>query len=283
MTTAAIDPSLRRPWVMVGGIGIAQIVSWGALFYAIGVLAPAMGADLGLSRPGIFGAYSLGMVASGIAAPLVGRAIDRDGGRRWLGTGSVVAALALLAIASAGSAATFYAAWVIAGVAMAMTLYDPGFVTLSQHFGSGYRKAVTVLTLYGGLASTVFWPLSLWLLNGFGWRATFGIYAAMHLSICLPLHLAAIPRAARSEIGAASPAIKAKASAAAEGATFIWLAIALSGASFIASALSAHAIVLMTASGLTAADAVLIGALFGPMQVAGRVVEFTAGRHLRAR
>src|SRR5689334_11797104 len=104
----------------------------------------------------------------------------------------------------------------------------------------------------------------------------------MHLASCLPLHLAAIPRATGSKIATAL-AMPANARERAEGAMFAWLAIALSGASFIASALSAHAIVLLTASGLTAANAVLIGAMFGPMQVAGRVVEFTAGRSLRAR
>jgi len=148
--------------------------------------------------------------------------------------------------------------------------------------GAGYRRAITLLTLFGGFASTVFWPLSLWLQDGFGWRTAFGVYAALHLAVCLPLHLAAVPRVSRREVAEASQAIVMKVHRAAGGATFAWLAVALSGASFIASALSAHAIGLLTASGLTAADAVLVGALFGPMQVAGRVVEFTVGRNLRA-
>jgi hypothetical protein len=39
---------------------------------------------------------------------------------------------------------------------------------------------------------------------------------------------------------------------------------------------------LLTATGLSAREAVLIGSLIGPMQVAGRVMEFAFGRHLRA-
>jgi MFS family permease len=267
----------------VVALGIAQIISWGTLFYTIAVLGDAMRTDLGVSATLLFGAFSAGLFVSGAASPAVGRWIDGGHARSALAGGSCAGAIALALLASAQGPATLLAGWIVAGVAMACTLYDPAFAVLHLISGSGYRRAITALTLFGGFASTVFWPLSLWLLNGFGWRATFGIYAAMHLAICLPLHLAAIPRVKRMEVAPASQALPAKARKRAEGATFAWLAIALSGASFIASALSAHAIVLLTASGLTAADAVLIGALFGPMQVAGRVVEFTAGRHLRAR
>jgi predicted MFS family arabinose efflux permease len=120
--------------------------------------------------------------------------------------------------------------------------------------------------------------------DAFGWRAAFVVFAAMHVIVCLPLHLAVIPRPARSSSArvATQKSASAKLTSNAGDPRFAWLALALSGASFIASALSAHAIGLLTATGLTAADAVLVGALFGPMQVAGRVVEFTVGRRLDA-
>ena len=268
----------------VAALGVAQIVSWGTLFYTIAVLGAAMRADLGVSDALLFGAFSAGLVVSGAASPTIGRWIDAGHARAALAGGSCVGALALAMLALAQGPGALIAGWIVAGVAMALTLYDPAFAVLHTISGAGYRRAVTALTLLGGFASTVFWPLSLWLQNDFGWRATFGVYAAMHLAICLPLHVAAIPRSARSEpASSALPASSPRgASKGKGGASFAWLAIALSGASFIASALSAHAIGLLTASGLTAADAVLISALFGPMQVAGRVVEFTVGRNLRA-
>jgi MFS family permease len=265
-------------------LGVAQIVSWGTLFYTIAVLGAAMRAELGVSDTLLFGAFSAGLFVSGAASPAVGRWIDAGHARAALGGGSCVGAVALSLLALAQGPVTLTGGWIVAGIAMALTLYDPAFAVLHTISGTGYRRAVTTLTLFGGFASTVFWPLSLWLLEGFGWRATFGIYAAIHVAVCLPLHIAAIPRAGRSGPASAVPtaASTAAASPEANGSSFAWLAIALSGASFIASALSAHAIGLLTASGLTAADAVLVGALFGPMQVAGRIVEFTAGRDLRA-
>lgn len=272
----------RNLGARIVALGVAQIISWGTLFYTIAVLGAAMRAELGVSDTLLFGAFSGGLFVSGAASPAVGRWIDAGHARSALAAGSCIAALALALLASAQGPATLLVGWLVAGAAMAFTLYDPAFAVLHSISGAGYRRAITALTLFGGFASTVFWPLSLWLQEGLGWRATFGVYAAMHLAICLPLHVAAIPRTDRMKAKEAAQAATAKANRASGGATFVWLAIALSGASFIASALAAHAIGFLTASGLTAADAVLIGALFGPMQVAGRVVEFTVGRNLRA-
>ena len=276
--------AVRHLGARIAALGVAQIVSWGTLFYTIAVLGAPMRAELGVPDMMLFGAFSAGLFISGAASPAVGRWIDAGHARSTLAGGSCVGAFALALLALAQGPVTLVAGWLVAGAAMALTLYDPAFAVLHMISGAHYRRAVTALTLFGGFASTVFWPLSLWLQQGLGWRAAFGVYAAMHIAVCLPLHLAAIPRTARQE--GAPPVLASSPPPAAVGgkggALFAWLAVALSGAAFIASALSAHAIGLLTASGLTATDAVLIGALFGPMQVAGRIVEFTAGRNLRA-
>lgn len=275
---------LHHPWRMVSGLGIAQIISWGSLFYAIGVLSPAMARDLGLSTAGVFGAYSAGMLVSGLVAPAVGRRLDRDGGRRWLAIGSVVAALALIAIAMARSGAEFYAAWLLGGIAMAMTLYDPGFITLAQHFGTRYRTAVTVLTLFGGFASTVFWPLSLYGLDHLGWRTTLLAFAGLEILVCLPLHLVLVPRQAqRRDVPVADDAhATARAPQPRDLRRLGALAAAFALNAFIAGALAAHMPGVLAATGLTAAQAVWAGALIGPMQVTGRLLEMGFGRHLPA-
>src|SRR5258705_354419 len=77
----------------------------------------------------------------------------------------------------------------LAGLAMAGCLYDPAFATLHGISGPSYRKAVTALTLFGGFASTVFWPLSQFLLDTVGWRAALGAYAVLNLVACVPMHL----------------------------------------------------------------------------------------------
>jgi MFS family permease len=283
-----LPPAARHLPARVAALGVAQIVSWGTLFYAIAVLGAPMRADLGVGDVLLFGAYSAGLLLSGAASPAIGRWIDAGHARAALAGGSCVGALACALLALAQGPVSMCVGWLVAGAAMALTLYDPAFATLHAISGTSYRRAVTALTLFGGFASTVFWPLSLALSEAFGWRTTFGVHAALHLALCLPLHLAAIPRAAprgaaRAREAPGSDASSAWPGVAPVGATFRWLAAALSCAAFVAAALSAHAIGLLVAAGITRADAVLAGALFGPMQVVGRVVEFTAARNVSAR
>jgi predicted MFS family arabinose efflux permease len=266
-------------WRRTCALGVAQIVSWGTLFYTIAVLGASMRADTGVSELWLFGSFTAGLFLSGVASPLVGREIDARGGRRVLVAGSLLAALASCVLGAAQGPITVLAGWLLAGIAMAAALYDPVFATLHQIAGASYRRSVTALTLFGGFASTVFWPLSQFLLDTLGWRQAFYTYAVLHLVVCLPIHALAVPagRHARTPHAAADAPRPAHA-----GPVFWWLAAALSIAAFIGSAIAAHLIGLLTATGLAARDAVLIGSLIGPMQVAGRIMEFASNRHVRA-
>ncbi len=264
---------------LICALGIAQIISWGTLFYSIAVLGPPMALALHLSETVLYGSFTCGLLVSGFVAPWAGRRIDRRGGRGVLGLGSTLAAAACALLALANNGTVMLLGWLVAGAAMAMCLYDAAFATLHRHAGERYRKAVTALTLFGGFASTVFWPLSQYLLEVRGWRSAFAVHAALNLCIALPLHVAFVPSGERFvDRSTVTGSAGARASA---GATFIWLALALSLAAFLASAVSAQLVSLLGAGGITARDAVLVGALIGPMQVAGRVMEFTFLRRMR--
>jgi len=268
-------------WRAVCALGVAQIISWGTLFYTIAVLGGAMRRDLGVSDIFLFGSFTAGLFLSGVVSPLVGREIDARGGGRVLAAGSILGAIATAALATAQGPWTMLAGWLLAGVAMSACLYDPAFATLHQISGTSYRRAVTALTLFGGFASTVFWPLSQYLLDEIGWREAFGVYAGLHLFVCLPVHLLLVPRMPAAHAAAVVPAALPEARVG-DRAVFGWLATALALAAFMGTAMAAHVIDLLTATGLTARDAVLVGSLIGPMQVAGRVMEFAFGRNMRA-
>jgi hypothetical protein len=188
-------------------------------------------------------------------------------------------------ISQVHSTIALFLAWSVAGIAMAMTMYDAAFATLSQHSGTSYRKALTALTLMGGLASTAFWPASLKGLEWFGWRDTLLAFAALEIAVCLPLHLLFIPpgtlapehgKAGAAEGRGRLPADKRR-------AAFVWLAIAFAFNGFIVSVLTVHLITMLQGKGLTLATAVWVGSFFGPMQVAGRLLEFSIGRRFPAR
>ncbi|HET7134966.1 MAG TPA: MFS transporter [Casimicrobiaceae bacterium] len=257
---------------VVTALGVAQIVSWGTLFYSIAVLGPPMAHALGVSDVMLYGSFTAGLFLSGVASPWVGRRIDRDGGRAVLAAGSILGALACALLAASINGAMMLAGWLVAGVAMAACLYDPAFATLFRVSGSSYRRAVTALTLFGGFASTVFWPLSQYLLEIGGWRLAFAVHAALNAALCLPLHLLFVPGRGTRAVAAASH--EQRESGVAAPGTFVWLAAAFAIAAFLASAVSSHLVVLLASGGLASRDAVLVGALIGPMQVAGRVMEF---------
>jgi predicted MFS family arabinose efflux permease len=264
------SPVALRP--LVTALGIGQIISWGTLFYTIAVLGPPMAQALRVSDVMLYGSFTAGLFVSGIASPWVGSRIDRRGGRAVLASGSALGALACVLLATSVNGAMMLAGWLVAGVAMAACLYDPAFATLFRVSGASYRRAVTALTLFGGFASTIFWPLSQYLLETHGWRVAFAVHAALNALVCVPLHLAFVPSSAHRSV--APPSAGTAGVAPARRGTFVWLAAALSIAAFLASAVSAHLVVLLASGGLAARDAVLVGALIGPMQVAGRVMEF---------
>lgn len=258
----------------VGALGIAQLISWGTLFYAIGVLGPAMRVDAGVSELYLFGAFTVGLVVSGTLSPFVGRAVDRRGGRIVLSVGSLVAAVAMTVLACASGPVTLMAGWALAGAAMSACLYDPAFATLAQHMAAAhFRKAVTLITILGGFASTVFWPVSQLLLDSWGWRTAFGFYAGLHLLVCLPIHLVAIPDLTRAVVADAAAAIDPAASGPRRPGLG-WLTVSVGAASFVSSVIAVHAVSLLVAQGLTQAQAIWIAMLIGPMQVAGRIAEF---------
>jgi MFS family permease len=265
---------------LVSTLGIAQIISWGTLFYAIGVLGRPMRDELGTSELFLFGSFTCGLLVSAALAPLAGRLVDRLGGRVVLSAGSLFAVAAMLLLAFARHPAMMALGWLVAGAAMAACLYDPAFATLAQHTGDRYRRSVAILTLYGGFASTVFWPLSQVLLDAIGWREAFMVYAAMHLLVCLPIHAALVPRlershdsAARSPMAQLDPASRAR---------LLWLGAGLALATFVVGVMAVHVISLLASGGLTPEQAVLVSTLFGPVQVAGRLIEMSLARHVTA-
>lgn len=268
---------------LVTAIGITQILAWGSSYYLPAVLAKPVAADTGWSLSWIVGGLSCGLLVAGLCAPSVGRMIQKHGGRPVLATSSVLLSLGLLILALAPSLPVFFAGWIVMGAAMASGLYDAAFATVGRFFGKEARPTITALTLFGGFASTVCWPLSAFLVDVYGWRGACLAYAAIHLLICLPLHLFFVPRLspasplAPTSDGVAIP--ERPADVPARPLAFLLLALILTMSALISSMLSVHLLSLFQMRGYDLAAAVGFGALIGPSQVGARVVEMLAGRH----
>src|SRR5215467_13844336 len=182
------------PWRAVSVLGITEILSWGALFYPPVLTVPLIAADHNWSPAFAMAGFSVGLFVGGLCARYVGGAIDRFGGHVVMPAGSLVGAVGLLALAWAPGVASYFAAWITIGIAMAASLYDPAFATLGRIFGGAARAAITVLTLAGGFASTVSWPATQFLIETVGWRGAYLVYAALMAGLAAPLHAFALPR-----------------------------------------------------------------------------------------
>lgn len=271
-------PSQR---VTVAALGIVQILAWGSTFYLPAILAARMEAETGWPLSWIVGGASIGLLVAGLLSPTAGRLIDERGGRPVLAASSLIFAAGLVGIGASSSLPVYLAAWAVTGVAMGLGLYDAVFAALGRRFGDAARMPITTLTLFGGFASTVCWPLSAFLVEEFGWRETCFIYAALQLLLALPLNLYATrgerPGAIKHTDAPANAAANSKLRDSRELMLFILLAVVLSIAAGAGSIINLHLVTLMQARGLELAGAIFMGTLIGPSQVAARIVESLFG------
>jgi MFS family permease len=267
----------------LAALSITQIASWGPLYYAFSVLMKPMQLDLGWSRDILVGGHAVALLVWGLAAYPAGKLIDRYGGRLIMSAGSLLAAWAFFLLGNVHSVAVYYSAWILAGIAMALCLYEAAFTVLTMAYRERSRWAITVLTLAGGFASTVFWPITQALIDAHGWRSAVLVLAAVQFLLCLPLHALALPGAPVLVPRTASPGMQGPRSHAWLHSPAFWLlAVSFTANSFVTAAISVHVIAVLGERGLAAADAVWIGALIGPMQFSGRLMEFLFGRRLPA-
>lgn len=281
--TPEIKPRPPRVAKVVLCLGIAQIFGWGTSFYFPAVLAEPIVKDTGWPLAWVVGGTSLGLLVGGLVSPRVGRAIERHGGRPILVLSSLLFATGLAAIALAPGLPLYLVAWAVVGLGMGTGLYDAAFATLGTIYGREARTPITNLTLIGGFASTVCWPLGAALVNAFGWRTTALIYAALHLLVALPMQLFAIPRGARAlplpdEASPAPAAGKTSALTAEERMQFALFALVLTISSGIGAIVIVHLLIFLQARGVSFAVAVSLGTLFGPSQVGARVIESLFGK-----
>ena len=274
-------------------LGTAQTLAWASSYYLPAILAVPMARDLGVSAATVFAAFSAGLVISAFLGPRAGRAIDSFGGRPVLAFSNIVFAMGLAALGLASGRWSLFAAWMVIGMGMAGGLYEAAFATLVRLYGRDSRNVITGITLIAGFASTVGWPLSMALEAWMGWRNTCFVWAGLHVLLGLPLNLS-LPKL-RSERALQANQLSDDAGAATATATAtastpittsastaplvplrsaVLLALVFALTWFISTAMAAHLPTLLSASGVTLSMAVTAGALIGPAQVAGRLLEF---------
>lgn len=206
-----IAPGPNTSARMIGALAITQTAGYGVLYYAYSVLIPPMSRDLGAGVAQLTGALTFAVLVSAVAAPLVGRLLDRRGGRGLMTLGSVLGALAVLAWSQVRTVTQLYLACGLLGVASSMVLYEAAFAVIVAWFDAERRaRALLAVTVVAGFASSIFLPLTGFLVELYGWRQALVVLAAGYALTAVPLHGLALrgrpapPHAARREIVAAA-------------------------------------------------------------------------------
>lgn len=270
-----MDPALKYDRRLVGWLSLAQLITWGSVFYTFALLMEPVERELGLTRAQSSLAFSLALMAEGLLAWPVGRWIDRGHERAVMTGGSLLVAACLFAHGFVNSLAGFYAVWALLGAALAATLYSPVFAVVTRRFPLDFRRAIITLTFLGGLASTVFIPLSAWLVSAFGWRHALWVLAGLHLFVCAPIHfhrLRGAPARVLQQAGGAATGTPVGQHL--RSAPFLLIGLFVVIMMAVTAALPAHMVSLLRENGLSETWVIAIPASIGLLQVVGRLLLF---------
>ena len=294
--TTPATPSHALVW----WLSLAQLITWGSGFYGFALFMGPMEAALGMDRAQSSLAFSLALLGEGVMAFAVGRWVDQGHARRVMTLGSLAVGLCFVAHRWVDSVAGFYAVWSCMGLAWAATLYTPAFTVLTQRYGSAYRRAIITMTFLGGLASTVFIPLTAALVEHWGWRDALWVLAALNALVCAPLHAWWLrPSSSHSHSHSHSPAGAGAGAAVLVDHTsrhaqhehrtwsahlkqpaFWWLSVFVVLMMGTTAALPPHLVSLLREAGMSEAWAIAMPASIGVFQVVGRLALYATEHRL---
>jgi hypothetical protein len=256
-------------------LGIGQCVNWGVLYYAFAVLVLPLARELDVAAWVVTSAFSLALLMSALLAPAIGRWADRDWGPWLMQVGGFTAAVLLVAWIFVPGVLALYVVWTSLGVCMALTLYEPAFVLVGRaHRDPAARlRALAAVTIVGGLASTVFLPLTGLSVAAFEWRGTVLMLAAALAAatwatrVVVFRHMLPVP---------SPPAVEHSSGIAPDRGTssqrFLIITSIFALASLAAAAFTTNLIPALGERGVSPATAALTGGLIGVMQLPGRAL-----------
>lgn len=271
-------PDAKLPFWALVGLGATQIIGYGTLYYCVSILVPDIARDLAVSEQWVFGAFSVALLVGAFAAPSSGRLADRWGAGRIMAVGSVGSATTLVLTALAPGAWTFAIAIALMQVVSAGVLYSTAFTAIVQAGGPKAQTSIVHLTLIAGFASSLFWPLTTWLHSAMSWREVLLLYAALHVLVCLPVH------AALARLTSGAVEVERRGDVPIEDAVnhrngkavFLLMLLGFAIEGYALSAMLVHIVPLTQALGFGAAGLV-VASLFGPAQVASRLINLVFG------
>jgi MFS family permease len=272
----------------IWAIGCGQLVNWGVMYFAFGVLLVPLEQFLDEPRWLVAGAFSLSLLVSAFAAPTVGRLADRGQGPAVMQAGGLIASGLLIGWAAWPSLISTYVVWALLGVCGAAILYEPVFAIVGRAFSdpAGRMRAIATVTVMGGLASSVFLPGTAALTERLGWRgATVAIAGLIAVTTLIVWRIAFGPpspglRGVNDLEWSTQTIREAILSEADDGSTTSLphlnrIAAVFAVSAIVNSAVASNMVAALIDGGFAPTLAASIAGLFGVMQLPGRLLMTT--------
>ncbi len=255
-------------------LALRQTLGFAALYYIFGALIVPFEQGLGWSKAALSLGPTGSLIVSAAAAPFMGRLVDRGHGATLLWGGALFGGAVLAAISASGSLGAWVALWSLLGLAHAAALYDVCFAFLTRRLGSAARPAIIRVTLMGGFASAIAFPLGASVAALWGWRGAVLVFAGLQIFVTAPANWYAGRRLRRrARPGARAPDPETGALRAALRRQEFWLLLGIFALSWMNhSVLVTYFIPVFTALGASPALAVAAASTVGPFQFAGRLL-----------
>lgn len=251
-----------KPPPSAHALGAAQLVAWGATYYAIPPLLPGISSELAVSVPSLTLAITVGLILNAFLSLAVAAWIHRRGARVPMVTGSIVATGALIALASSGGGATAFGALAMLGAAHAALLYEPAFAAVSAQTRDpiARTRAIQIVTFWGGWAALWALPAASLLGELVGWRTTLIALAVLLAVQTLRVHGRLPATTITTTIARLrGPRVSRR------------LALAFALGAFATTAIVINGLLLLAERRIDLATASIVFALLAPVQVVGRL------------
>lgn len=252
---------------MIPALAITQTAGYGVLYYAFSVFLTPMSRTLNTGVAQLTAAMTLAVLISGLVAPLVGRWLDQHGGRGLMTAGSLLGTAAVLAWSRVENLPQFYAVCVALGLASAMVLYEAAFAVIVAWFDAARRaRALLAVTVVAGFASSIFLPLTGFLVALYGWRQALVVLAIGYGVVAVPLHAFAL----RSRTASVLP--RTRVGGVVRERPFWLLAAAFLSQTGAVAVMGVLLVTYLIALGHSPVFAASVAGLLGVLSVTGRVI-----------
>ena len=175
-------------WYTVLAGAIIACWGYGSWYYGMSALFTPLIADYGWTRAQLSAAFSMRSIEGGLEGPIGGMLIDKYGPRKITLISTIIASFGLLLVLFVRDIWQFIIVWgFVVSLGFNLGLYDTVNAAVAKWFVRKRGRAISLVTIGGGLGAPVIVPIMTWIIINYGWRSALIFVALSTLIICLPL------------------------------------------------------------------------------------------------